>query len=53
MLPLVKPVFRSLRLKVSTAFATMQVSNWRRASSSSSVNTGADAIVGFLSGNPS
>jgi hypothetical protein len=43
-LALVKPVLRSLRLNVSTAFATMQVSNWRRASNSCSVTKGLTAM---------
>src|SRR5580700_8490239 len=35
------PVFRNRTLNDSIAFATMHVSNWRRASSSSSVSKGA------------
>src|ERR1039458_7650963 len=40
----VNPVLRSLTLNVSTAFATMQVSNCRRASNAPSVNKGASAM---------
>src|SRR5208283_722412 len=36
--PSVKPVFQSLTFDESIAFATMQVSNWRRASRSCSVS---------------
>jgi hypothetical protein len=43
-LPSVNPVFRNLTLNVSIAFATMQVSNWRMAASSSSVKNNALGI---------
>ena len=48
-LPLVNPVLRVLTVNFSMAFAIMQVSNWRRASSSSSVNNDAVAIRIVLS----
>src|SRR5271167_802835 len=38
------PVFRSLTLNDSIAFATMHVSNWRKASSSASVNKGSTGM---------